>query len=71
MTEKLKRGGNWMFSAREVGKYPNVYVAVPKSGQVELRLALAVGELNYSFMLDRRLARTTAKRILAALEATR
>lgn len=68
---QLKRGGNWIAAAREVGRYPNVYVSVTAEGFIELKMASGAGCANYVFQLDRRLARLVAKRITECLEATR
>lgn len=68
---QLKRGGNWIAPAREVGRYPNAYVSVTAEGCVQLVMAPGAGSANYVFQLDRRLARLVAKRITECLEATR
>ena len=72
MSERLRRGGNWIAAAREIGKYPNAYIKVLESGDVELswfpEKPLSHG---YRMKFDRRLARLIAKRILSSLEATR
>lgn len=66
-----KRESNVTWAGKEIGTYPNVYIAC--DGQSELRLSYnpTGAQLMETWIMDRRLARIFAKRINQCLDDTK